>query len=80
MTTKRGFVSDPDRGVYFWSHSAGERHYVFSNAPHEGLPHYCDKHRWYSDVPCRACETAVPVSISVHRASLPSAQMELPWS
>lgn len=76
----KGFVSDPERGIYFWSHSDAERHYTFSNHPHELLSHYCDKHRWYSDAPCRACDDKKPIRIGAHRAPLAPAQMELPWS
>lgn len=51
------FVSDPDAGLYFWSHSTADgSHVQYSNRPHPLLPHRCDVHDWYSAAPCQACE------------------------
>ena len=51
---KDTFVSNQETGLYFWCHSDETRVYNFSNRPHELLPHHCDEHEWWSDVPCRA--------------------------
>jgi len=47
------FVSDPSRDLWFWCHSESDgRHVVFSNKPHERLPHYCRFHDWYVSEAC----------------------------
>jgi hypothetical protein len=80
MKRKEAFASDPDRGLYFWSHSDAEgRVITFSNRPHELLPYPCALHRWHSDAPCRACDDLTPPASATKRP-LPRAQMELPWS
>jgi hypothetical protein len=56
MTAAEQFVTDRERGVYFWviggDPSRGEPDVQMSSHPHDLLPHYCEFHSWHSSDPC----------------------------
>jgi hypothetical protein len=56
MRRAGAFESDPDRGVWYWCHTAaGGEKVSFSSHSHERLPFRCVVHRWWSSKPCVAC-------------------------
>jgi hypothetical protein len=58
-TASSGSETDPARGVYCWRWSLADGIQVqFCSHVTPETPHWCEKHRWASSVPCLTCTDA----------------------